>query len=94
MPEIKLREIKSVYPLKDYHLILEFENDEYRIIDVKPFIKGPVFEPIKNLAFFKQVRIDPDAGTVTWPNGADLDPDVLYEKSLPLRLPGEKVAEA
>lgn len=94
MIKFMLREVKSVYPLKNYHLILEFDNDEYRIIDIKPFIKGSVFEPLKNPAFFKQVKVDPDAGTITWPNGADLDPAVLYEKSTPFKLPGEDAAKS
>ena len=37
-----------------------------------------VFEPLRDPAYFAQVHVDPDLGTVTWPNGADLDPDVLY----------------
>jgi hypothetical protein len=33
---------------------------------------------LKDPAYFAQVRVDTELGTVTWPNGADLDPDVLY----------------
>lgn len=82
-----LREIKSAYPVKDYHLILEFDTGEYKVVDLRQFLKGPVFEPLKDQGYFKQVKVDHEAGTVTWPNGADLDPDVLYNRSLPLRLP-------
>jgi len=42
---------------------------------VKPFI------PLKDPDFFSQVRVDPEAGTVVWPNGVDLDPDVLYHQA-------------
>ncbi|WP_242647915.1 DUF2442 domain-containing protein [Candidatus Desulforudis audaxviator] len=44
---------------------------------------------MKDPAFFRQVKVDPGAGTVVWPNGADLDPDVLYARSVPLKLPEE-----
>ncbi|MFN2316411.1 MAG: DUF2442 domain-containing protein [Gemmatimonadales bacterium] len=39
---------------------------------------GPLLAPLRDPAFFALVRVDPEAGTVVWPNGADLDPDVLY----------------
>jgi hypothetical protein len=38
-----------------------------------------VFAPHKDSAFFAQVRVDPESGTIVWPNDTDLDPDVLYE---------------
>ncbi|BCV20418.1 DUF2442 domain-containing protein [Moorella sp. Hama-1] len=88
-----LREIKSAYPVKDYHLILEFDTGEYKVVDLRQFLKGPVFEPLKDPSYFKQVKVDHEAGTVTWPNGVDFDPDVLYIRSFPLRLPGEDIAE-
>jgi hypothetical protein len=33
---------------------------------------------LKDPSYFRQVRAHPESGTVVWPNGADLDPDVLY----------------
>ena len=37
-----------------------------------------VFAPLSDPVSFRAVRVERDAGTVDWPNGADLDPDVLY----------------
>ena len=42
---------------------------------------GPVFEPLKDPAYFAQVTVDAELGTVVWPNGADLAPDALYERA-------------
>ena len=66
-------------PLEDYRLHLRFEDGTEGTVDLAQSlsIRG-VFEPLKDAAFFAQVRVDPELGTVTWPNGADLDPDVLY----------------
>ncbi len=87
-----LHVVRSAYPVGERYLILEFDDGEYRVADVKPFMIGPVFEPLKDRAFFRQVKVDPETGTVTWPNEADLDPDVLYAKSVPLVLPEEAFA--
>ncbi len=35
-------------------------------------------EPLRDRAYFRKVRVDPELGTVVWPNGYDLDPDVLH----------------
>ncbi|WP_083932066.1 DUF2442 domain-containing protein [Cohnella laeviribosi] len=78
-----MHEIRSTQPVEPFHLVLEFNSGEYRIVDIRPFLKGPVFEPLKNERFFKQVKVDRDAGTVVWPGDIDLDPDVLYEHSKP-----------
>ena len=43
-----------------------------------------VFEPLASLDYFRQVHVEPDIGTIVWPNGADLCPDVLYESSRPI----------
>jgi hypothetical protein len=37
-----------------------------------------VFAPLRDIAEFAKVRVNPEFGTIVWPNGADLDPDVLY----------------
>lgn len=79
-----LREIRNAYPVKDYHLILEFDTGEYKVVDLRQFLKGPVFEPLKDPSYFRQVKVDHEAGTVIWPSGADLDPDVLYSRSITL----------
>jgi hypothetical protein len=51
--------------------------------------RGGVFEPLEEIAFSANVRVDPDAGTLVWPNDVDSDPDVLYSEATntPLPLP-------
>jgi len=76
-----LKDIVAAEPLGDYRLHLRFEDGVQGWIDLAPLISfHGVFEPLKDPAYFAQVRVDPELGTVAWPNGADLDPDVLYAR--------------
>lgn len=43
-----------------------------------------MFEPLRDVAYFAQVVVDEELGTVVWPNGADLAPDVLHEQAMSL----------
>jgi len=49
-----------------------------REVDLAGALPGPIFEPLADPAFFAQVHVDHELGTVVWPNGADLDPLVLH----------------
>ena len=78
-------DVIDVETVGDYRLILTFEGGERREIDLAPVLSFTgVFEPLKDPAFFGKVRVEPDVGTIVWPNGADLCPDVLYERSRPV----------
>jgi len=73
--------VKAVVPQNDYTLLLTFENNEERILDMKPYLEiGPVFWALKDIRMFNTVRIS--ARTIVWENNADLDPEILYESSI------------
>ena len=65
-----LKDIVAAKALDGHRLHLRFEDGAEGVVDL--------FEPLRDPAYFAQVRVDPELGTVAWPNGADLDPDVLY----------------
>lgn len=72
-------DITSVKVLKDRMVHLSFSDGSERIVDLSPLLWGPAFEEIADDDhLFGQVRVDPETGTISWPNGADLDPDVLH----------------
>ena len=74
-----LKDIVAVCPLTDYNLRLTFEDDIEGIVNIANLIEFTgIFEPLINPTYFAQVTVNPDLGTISWPNGADLDPDVLY----------------
>ncbi len=73
-------DVIGVSVLSDYRVRLRFDDGQERDVDLLPFLSGPVFEPlIRDRTLFERVRVDPELGTIVWPNGADLDPDVLHE---------------
>ncbi|HVM60138.1 MAG TPA: DUF2442 domain-containing protein [Verrucomicrobiae bacterium] len=75
--------VKAVRPQPDHTLRLTFTNGEVRVFDVKPYLSKGIFRPLQNLEVFNSVR--PFLGSVQWSNEADLCPDTLYEKSVPVR---------
>lgn len=81
--------ITSVQHLQDYILHLVFANGEEADLDLEERIvgRGGVFRPLEDIAFFTQVSVDPEAHTLVWPNGVDLDPDVLYSETTGKPLP-------
>lgn len=62
-----------------HQLLLSFNDGTHKTVDVRPLLEGPVFEPLRDPRYFAQVRLDPECGTVVWPNGADFAPEALYE---------------
>jgi hypothetical protein len=74
-----LKDIVAARALGEYRLYLRFEDGIEGVVDLAPHLSFQgVFEPLRDPAYFAQVQADPELGTVAWPNGADLDPDVLY----------------
>src|SRR5947208_15179264 len=71
--------VKAVEVLDGYKVNLTFTDGSKKIVDLERFLWGPIFEPIRrDRKLFEAVRVDNEAGTIVWPNGADIDPDVLY----------------
>jgi hypothetical protein len=72
--------VQAVRHLERYQLRIEFDNGVTKEIDLEGELHGEVFEPLPDPTMFSQVRLNPETGTIEWPNGADLAPEFLYEK--------------
>src|SRR5437868_2392334 len=72
-------DVIDVHVVRDRVVHLRFSDGLERELDLSPYLWGPVFEKIaRDPAEFGKVRVDHQSGTIVWPNGADLDPDVLH----------------
>jgi hypothetical protein len=79
----QLIRVQAIEPLDPPLMRVHFRNGEQRVIDLTPYIAhGPIFEPVRtDPTFFGSARVE--GGTIAWPNGADIDPDVLYHAGPP-----------
>ena len=74
-------DIVKVEHLGDFRLRVTFADDLVADLDLADRLAGevgPMFEPLRDPAFFARVSIDEELGTIVWPNGADLAPDALH----------------
>lgn len=75
--------IRAVRSLALFCVQLTFTDGTERTVDLSPYLVGPIFEPLKtDPDLFRSVKVDDQLGTIVWPNGADLCPDVLYQAGL------------
>jgi hypothetical protein len=61
----------------NHRVWLSFSDNASGEVDLTAQLNGPVFAPLKDIEQFRQLRFDPDAHTIVWPNGADFAPEFL-----------------
>ena len=65
----------------DHRLRLLFNDGTAGDVDLSTMEWKGVFEPLRDQGYFAQAKVDPEAATVVWPNGADLAPETLYAEA-------------
>jgi hypothetical protein len=76
--------VSTVRHVHDFVLEIAFDDGCCKQIDMTPYLRGPIFEPLRNdPVAFASVSVDPELGTICWPNGADVCPDVLRDDLTP-----------
>jgi hypothetical protein len=76
-----LKDIVEASVVEGYRVRLRFEDGVAGELDLSEIIRFEgVFEPLRDLAAFAALTVSADPGTICWPNGIDLDPDVLYAR--------------
>ena len=75
-----MNEVTSIEYRRDYVFHVKFDDGLEAEVDLSDFVgAGPVFEGLRDPAFFRQARVE--GGTITWPNGADIAPETLYQRA-------------
>ena len=75
-----------------FRIHLTFNDNSERTIDFRPWLEGPIFEPLKDLKYFQRFFLE--GGTVVWPNGADIAPETLYEAGIRKKQPVKRARRA
>ncbi|MBU6367171.1 MAG: DUF2442 domain-containing protein [Gemmatimonadetes bacterium] len=90
-----LPRICHVQVVGPHRLALTFTDGHQGVVDLGPLIRsrGGVFMALQDPEHFARVAVDRDAGTVRWPNGVDLDPDMLYEAARAISVGSEAHGE-
>ena len=74
-----LIDVTKARVVENHRLYVRFADGVAGEVDLDGFVRWEgVFAPLRDPVRFAEVRVDAELGTVVWPNGADLDPDVLY----------------
>jgi hypothetical protein len=90
-----LKDIVSVQAIQPHQLHLQFEDGVEGTIDLNQITEfSGVFAALRDPDYFATVQVDPEIGTIGWPNGADLDPDVLYAIVTQQTIPDYAAAES
>ena len=90
-----LTDIVEVRPVGGYRLFVRFEDGVAGEVDLEPILRfDGVFAPLRDPARFAEARVEPELGTIVWPSGADLCPDVVRARLTGVPVPGSSRAVA
>ena len=81
--------VAEVKPLDGYRLWVRFQDGRVGTIELVNELWGPMFEPLKDPDLFFQASVNSELETVTWPNGADLAPEFLYQRAAQHGVPAD-----
>ena len=82
----KIPEIVEAKWLHEYSVQVTFNDLQKGVVDLEKYLGKGIFKELKNIDKFKRLRVDGELGTIVWPNGADIAPEVLYREAVSRKL--------
>src|SRR2546427_11790868 len=76
---MRILSVQSFQITAPYTLRVRFGDDTEQTINFEAVLAGELYRPLRDLAVFNQVKLDPEVHTLVWPNGADFDPATLHD---------------
>lgn len=74
----EIHQVVAFQKVAPFTLRVEFEDGKSQVIDFRPVLRGELYGPLQEPSMFDRVQLDPEAGTLVWPNWADFDPAMLH----------------
>jgi hypothetical protein len=75
----RIYRVESFEIVAPYTLLVKFDDKTQQTIDFQSVLAGELFRPLRDPELFNRVELDPEVHTLTWPNGADFDPETLHD---------------
>ena len=89
-----LHDVVSALYKGGYRIELTFDNGERGVVDFSPYLqRGGVFKRFRDVSFFREFRVDPELGTLTWADEIDVAPETLYAQATGSPLPDWMISE-
>ena len=66
--------------VSDFVIRVRFDDGREGSVDLREELWGPIFEPLRDPAYFRRFRVHPELHTIVWDNGADFSPEFLYSQ--------------
>ena len=86
MANVEVPQLANVKHVSGYKVWVEFKNGAEGVIDFADELWGPIFEPLRDVAYFSKVRLSTEWNCICWDNGADFAPEWLYEAVTGIRV--------
>ncbi len=74
-----MHSVKTAKYIEGFRILLTFEDKTEKLVDLSSHLYGEIFEPLKDVSYFKKFKVNEDTDTIEWENGADMSPDFLYK---------------